>query len=72
MREPAGLVPARLDIKTGIKQIAFMNRSQSLHIPKNGWFVIPFAAVIQKETFFALEKQLVWRLCQVLKKVPTE
>ncbi len=41
-------------------------------IPKKGWFVFPPGAVIQKETFYALEKQLVWRLCQVLKGIPTE
>ncbi len=41
-------------------------------IPKKGCFVIPPGAVIQKETFYALEKQLIWRLCPVLKKIPTE
>jgi len=41
-------------------------------IPKTVWFVIPPEAVIQKETFYALEKLLVWRLYPVLKKVPAE
>jgi len=41
-------------------------------ILKTGWFVIPPEAVIQKETFYSLEKQLVRRLCPALKKIPTE
>ncbi len=38
------------------------------YIPKMIWFVIPREAVIQRESFYALEKLLIWRLCQCLKR----